>query len=148
MFSAVAVAIRVAGRTCSGFDSCFRTEYVGRGPVRQRLNDDLRRIIVKSSRISEIEWSVPVKLYRIGEVVRHSGFSRQTVHNYTTMGLIHERERTDGGHRMYGEEVFQSLALIRRLKDSKTLNEIREVLKSQGLLDEQRAMAGSLAGHM
>lgn len=103
---------------------------------------------MKSSRISEIEWSVPVKLYRIGEVVRHSGFSRQTVHNYTTMGLIHERERTDGGHRMYGEEVFQSLALIRRLKDSKTLNEIREVLKSQGLLDEQSAMSGSLTGHM
>ena len=96
--------------------------------------------------MKDISWSVPLKLFRIGEVVSHSGFSRQTVHNYTTMGLIHERERTEGGHRMYGEEVFQSLALIRQLKDTKTLSEIREVLRSQGLLSEQAALAGSLAG--
>lgn len=30
----------------------------------------------------------PPKLYRIGEVVDYSGVSRQTIHNYTTMGLL------------------------------------------------------------
>ncbi len=97
--------------------------------------------MVKKSSADEIQWSVPPKLFRIGEVVRYSNFSRQTIHNYTTMGLIHERERTDGGHRMYGEEVFQSLAVIKQMKDSKTLSQIREILRDQGLLEEHSATA-------
>ena len=83
-------------------------------------------------------WVPPPKLYRIGEVVRYSGFSRQTIHNYTTMGLIRERERTAGGHRMYGEDVFQALALIRSLKGKKRLGEIREVLAARGLIEHSR----------
>ena len=70
----------------------------------------------------------PVKQYRIGEVVRFSGFSRQTVHNYTIMGLISEQERTDGGHRLYSESVFDTLARIEGLKQTKTLREIRMIL--------------------
>ncbi|MBN2583800.1 MAG: MerR family transcriptional regulator [Planctomycetes bacterium] len=76
-------------------------------------------------------WNPPPKLYRIGEVVRHSGFSRQTVHNYTTMGLIREEERTEGGHRMYGEDVFRRLAIIKALKGSKTLGQIRRILEDE-----------------
>ena len=83
-----------------------------------------------------VPWVAPPKLYRIGEVVRYSGFSRQTIHNYTTMGLIRERERTDGGHRMYGEDVFASLALIKALKGKQTLAEIRQVLQARQMLDE------------
>ena len=86
------------------------------------------------------QWEVPPKLFRIGEVVRYSGFSRQTIHNYTTMGLIRERERTDGGHRMYGEDVFRALALIRALKKRKTLEEIRQVLQAEGFVDESNAV--------
>jgi len=33
---------------------------------------------------------IPAKRYRIGELVRYSPFSRQTIHNYTIMGLIRE----------------------------------------------------------
>ena len=84
----------------------------------------------------DIAGIAPPKLYRIGEVVRYSGFSRQTIHNYTTMGLISERERTEGGHRMYSEDVFASLALIKSLKNEKTLAEIREVLESRQLAVE------------
>ena len=79
----------------------------------------------------EPSWTVPPKLYRIGEVVRYSGFSRQTIHNYTTMGLITEEDRTEGGHRLYGEEVFRALALIKSWKESKTLEEIRELFRQQ-----------------
>ena len=36
----------------------------------------------------------PRKLYKIGEVMKHTSLSRQTIHNYTMMGLIIEEERT------------------------------------------------------
>jgi MerR family mercuric resistance operon transcriptional regulator len=74
----------------------------------------------------------PLKLYRIGEVMRYSGLSRQTVHNYTLLGLISETERTEGGHRLYPEEVFDRLSRIQELKKTRTLKEIRL------LLDEER----------
>ena len=72
---------------------------------------------------------VPVKLYRIGEVVESTEFSRQTIHNYTTMGLIEECSWTKGGHRLYDESVFERLALIMELRKTKTLAQIKEILK-------------------
>ncbi len=38
---------------------------------------------------------VPTKLFRIGELVRCTPFSRPTIHNYTIMGLIREVEWTE-----------------------------------------------------
>ena len=70
----------------------------------------------------------PVKLYRIGELVRYTPFSRQTIHNYTIMGLIREAEWTNGGHRLYDESVFGRLSKIIELKKTKTLWEIRRIL--------------------
>ncbi len=72
--------------------------------------------------------AIPPKLYRIGEVVDYSGLSRQTIHNYTTMGLIHESRWTRGGHRLYDESVFTRLDHIERLKHSqKSMREIRQL---------------------
>lgn len=71
---------------------------------------------------------IPTKLYRIGELVRYTPFSRQTIHNYTIMGLISEVEWTEGGHRLYDESVFEILSEIMQLKKTKTLIEIREIL--------------------
>ena len=69
----------------------------------------------------------PPKLYRIGEVVSYSGLSRQTVHNYTIMGLLHEAQWTEGGHRLYDESVFARLDQVVELKSQgKSLVEIRE----------------------
>ena len=73
----------------------------------------------------------PVKRYRIGEVSRFSGLSRQTVHNYTIMGLITEHEWTEGGHRLYDESVFNALARIEQLKLTMSLREIRMMLDSE-----------------
>lgn len=70
----------------------------------------------------------PVKQYRIGEVSRFSGLSRQTVHNYTIMGLITESQWSDGGHRLYPESVFNRLARIDELKQTKSLREIRQIM--------------------
>ena len=81
---------------------------------------------------------VPTKLYRIGELVRHSPFSRQTIHNYTIMGLISEAQWTEGGHRLYDESVFQRLSKIIELKKTKTLQEIRQILQEKTFLPKFR----------
>lgn len=70
----------------------------------------------------------PKKLFKIGDVMRYSGLSRQTVHNYTMLGLIRESERTEFGHRLYPESVFDRLETIAELKKTKTLREIQEIL--------------------
>jgi DNA-binding transcriptional MerR regulator len=71
---------------------------------------------------------IPVKLYRIGELVRYTPFSRQTIHNYTIMGLIREAQWSEGGHRLYDESVFEKLSKIIELRKTKTLSEIRRIL--------------------
>ena len=71
---------------------------------------------------------IPVKLYRIGDLVRYSPFSRQTLHNYTIMGLIREAQWTQGGHRLYDESVFHRLSRINELRKTKTLSQIRQIL--------------------
>ena len=80
---------------------------------------------------------VPRKLYKIGEVMRYTGLSRQTVHNYTVMGLITEAERTPSGHRLYGEEVFERLRRIRVLQEFMTLQEIKTHLEHEDRMDAE-----------
>ncbi len=91
---------------------------------------------------------VPAKRYRIGELVRYSPFSRQTIHNYTIMGLIREAEWTQGGHRLYDESVFDRLSRIMELKETKSLTEIRRILSdeekaSQSLVGDRENTLGS-----
>ena len=74
---------------------------------------------------------IPAKLYRIGELVSYTPFSRQTIHNYTIMGLIREAAWTQGGHRLYDESVFERLSEILRLRKTKTLAQIREILSKK-----------------
>lgn len=73
----------------------------------------------------------PKKLYRISEIIHHTGLSRQTIHNYTQMGLITEEERTAADHRLYPEGVFARLERIQQLKRHKTLKEVRELLEAE-----------------
>jgi DNA-binding transcriptional MerR regulator len=89
------------------------------------------------------KFSVPVKLYRIGEVVRYSPFTRQTIHNYTTMGLIQESVWTEGGHRLYDESVFERLSEIMELRKTKTLAEIRVIVRKKK--DSRKRMNGAIA---
>ncbi len=74
---------------------------------------------------------IPVKLYRIGELAAYTPFSRQTIHNYTIMGLIQEARWTDGGHRLYDESVFERLSQIIQLRKKKTLAEIRDIFTKE-----------------
>lgn len=72
---------------------------------------------------------VPPKRYRIGELADYTGLSRQTLHNYTRWGLIHELEWTAGGHRVYGEDSFARLRRIIELKRTCSMDEIRNQLQ-------------------
>lgn len=76
------------------------------------------------------DFQIPVKLYRIGEVVRYTPFTRQTIHNYTTMGLIQEIDWTEGGHRLYDESVFERLKTIQELRKTNSLVQIRKILSA------------------
>ncbi len=90
----------------------------------------------------------PRKLYRIGEVTRHTGLSRQTVHNYTTMGLICESEWTPGGHRLYDEAVFEQLAVIEQLKRTRTLRQIATILSGGSSLPLSRQTGADISGRV
>ena len=89
----------------------------------------------------KLKMAPPVKLFRIGEIARFSGLSRQTIHNYTVMGLITEQQRSGGGHRLYEESVFHILARIEQLKQTMTLREIRLLLA-----DEQQVLRQAVSG--
>ena len=81
------------------------------------------------------EFTTPPKLYRIGDIVRNTPFKRQTIHNYTIMGLIEESGWTEGGHRLYDESVFEKLRRIQRLQgDQKTLAQIRDMFRTERML--------------
>ena len=83
------------------------------------------------SEVKDASLEIPAKLYRIGELVRYTPFSRQTIHNYTIMGLISEAEWTDGGHRLYDESVFERLSRIIQLRKTRSLSEIRRILSKE-----------------
>ena len=83
------------------------------------------------SQVKNVKLEIPAKLYRIGELARYTPFSRQTIHNYTTMGLISEKEWTDGGHRLYDESVFERLSRIIQLRKTRSLSEIRRILSKE-----------------
>ena len=75
--------------------------------------------------------SIPRKLYRASEIAQHLAISRQTVHNYATIGLITEEARTPGGQRLFDESVFGRLFRIQRLKRTHRLREICRILDEQ-----------------
>ena len=89
----------------------------------------------------------PAKLYRIGDLVRCTPFSRQTIHNYTIMGLIHEAEWTEGGHRLYDETVFERLSRIVELRKTKSLTEIRRILRDEEYAKQVNRVDGDMT-HM
>ncbi len=89
---------------------------------------------------------VPVKLYRIGEVVTCTPFSRQTIHNYTMMGLIREAQWTAGGHRLYDQSVFERLSKILHLRKTKSLSEIRRILSEEETTGKGRPARQAIEG--
>jgi DNA-binding transcriptional MerR regulator len=82
---------------------------------------------------------IPRKLFKIGEIMEYTGLSRQTLHNYTMMGLLREEARTESGHRLYAEDVFERIERIKELREKKTLKEVLRVLKAEPTVPQRGA---------
>ncbi|MFN3166340.1 MAG: MerR family transcriptional regulator [Phycisphaeraceae bacterium] len=88
----------------------------------------------------------PPKRYRIGELARHTGLTRQTLHNYTRWGLIEEAEWTPGGHRLYDESVFARLGAILRLRKQHTVEQMKAMLDDARISERDSADSSEQAG--
>lgn len=95
----------------------------------------------------------PVAL-KIGAVARRSGLPIKTIRFYSEEGLIHPIGRSEGGYRMFSEEVFAELSLIRTLKAMEIpLQDVRQILESrrlgactcQEMQEKIRGKAGEIA---
>jgi DNA-binding transcriptional MerR regulator len=69
---------------------------------------------------------------KIGEVARRSGLTVKTIRFSCDEGLIQPISRSAGGYRLFGEEVFAELALIRTLKAMEIpLQDVTRILESR-----------------
>lgn len=88
--------------------------------------------------LATLSWSSPQpgrttsavsgRRYRIGELARYTGLTRQTLHNYTRWGLIEEAGWTPGGHRYYDDSVFDRLSRIMAVRRGRTIEQIKAIL--------------------
>lgn len=66
----------------------------------------------------------------IGALSEKTGCNIETIRYYEREGLLPDPPRTDGGHRMYGEEHLKRLTFVRRSRElGFTLEEVRGLLK-------------------
>lgn len=65
----------------------------------------------------------------IGELSRRSGVNIETIRYYEKIGILPPPPRTEGGHRLYGDDHLKRLMFIRRSRElGFTLDEIRNLL--------------------
>ncbi|MEB3361578.1 MAG: MerR family transcriptional regulator [Synechococcaceae cyanobacterium] len=69
---------------------------------------------------------------KIGAVARRSGLSVKTIRFYCDEGLIQPFGRSEGGYRLFDDEVFAELALIRTLRAMELpLPDVRRILEAR-----------------
>lgn len=54
--------------------------------------------------------------YRVGELARLGGVSPRTIDFYTNQGLLEPSERSEGGHRFYGDEALARVRAVKVLR--------------------------------
>lgn len=65
----------------------------------------------------------------IGELAERTALSLRTIRHYDEVGLLHPSARTEGGFRVYSEEDYERLLLIRQARSlGFGLDEIAEML--------------------
>ena len=65
----------------------------------------------------------------IGELAERTGLSLRTIRHYDEVGLLPATARTDGGFRVYSEEDFERLMVIKQMKPlGFSLEEMAEIL--------------------
>lgn len=80
---------------------------------------------------------------RSGEVAEAAGVNIQMLRYYERRGLLHEPDRTLGGHRLYRPEAITVLRVIKAAQRlGFTLGEVAELLEVSHLRSGRRADAG------
>jgi DNA-binding transcriptional MerR regulator len=84
-------------------------------------------------------------MWKIGELARRTGLTVRTLHHYDEIGLLSPAERSDGGHRVYGEADVRRLYRIVSLRSlGFPLDAIAEALDRDGF-DARAAVEDHLA---
>ena len=77
----------------------------------------------------------------IGELAEKTGLSLRTIRHYDDVGLLPATARTDGGFRVYSQDDFGRLMVIKQMKPlGFSLEEMAEIL---GLLTDGPGAPGS-----
>jgi MerR family transcriptional regulator, thiopeptide resistance regulator len=83
-------------------------------------------------------------MWKIGELARRTGVTVRTLHHYDSIGLLSPAERSEGGHRVYGEDDVRRLYRIVSLRSlGFPLDAIAGVLDRDGV-DPRAAVADHL----
>jgi MerR family transcriptional regulator, thiopeptide resistance regulator len=83
-------------------------------------------------------------MWKIGELARRTGLTVRTLHHYDSIGLLSQAERSEGGHRVYGEDDVRRLYRIVSLRSlGFPLDAIAGVLDRDGV-DARGAVADHL----
>jgi DNA-binding transcriptional MerR regulator len=84
-------------------------------------------------------------MWKIGELARRTGLTVRTLHHYDEIGLLSPAERSEGGHRTYGEDDVRRLYRIVSLRSlGFPLEAIAAVLDEDGF-DPRAAVEDHLA---
>jgi len=66
----------------------------------------------------------------IGELAERTGLSLRTIRHYDDVGLLPATARTDGGFRVYSEDDFERLRVIKQMKPlGFSLEEMADILE-------------------
>ncbi len=67
--------------------------------------------------------------FTIGPLSRQTGCKVETIRYYEKIGLMPKPPRTEGGHRLYGQDHLKRLSFIRRSRElGFTLEQVRNLL--------------------
>lgn len=79
--------------------------------------------------------------WRIGELAQSAGVTVRTLHHYEETGLLGSTLRTEGGHRVYGDDAVERIYRIRALRElGLSLDDIRRTLDGGAALGELLAV--------
>ena len=85
-----------------------------------------------ATRFGEAGGAVGGRALKIGEVSKQSGIGVEALRFYEKSGLLERPSRTESGYRVYGAEVLERLAFIRRAQVlGFSLEEIRRVIEER-----------------
>jgi DNA-binding transcriptional MerR regulator len=88
----------------------------------------------------------------IGELAERTGLSLRTIRHYDEVGLLPATARTDGGFRVYSEDDYERLMVIKQMKplgfSLEEMAEILAILSSNPGTDTAGAAKASLAGFL